>query len=92
MGNEGEKAKFKNIRMIDSTYFAVVNFVKKKDDFGIYQWVEITEPIIDDQWEAIYLKDKKSSNVITIVLIASPFLAYGAFLLGALIAFSLGGV
>ena len=73
----GEELKFKNIFQKDSNYYGL-NQKKLKNNYGVYEWTDITIPLYADGVEAIYLKNKAKSIIGTIsIVIAVP----GAYIL-----------
>ena len=78
-----KKLKFKKIIQKDSLYYGF-NRKKLKNDYGEFEWVEITKKLNSDEVKAIYLKDQNGSTTATItftILIAIPLAILGFYIL-----------
>ncbi len=84
--NTDEKLKFKKIIIEDSVYYGF-DRKKLKNEYGEFEWVDITRQLNVDVVEAIYLKDRKKSIVRTVFLVlATPLvIILGTFLFWAII-------
>ena len=72
--NTNEKLKFKKVIQKDSIYYGVNN-KKLKNDYGAYEWTEITYQLMDSEIESIFLKDKSRSVWATVGLIPAAIVA-----------------